>query len=138
MRYSYFSILKTNISLLIIHNNFKKPVETIKKLAEFLGKDLSDEKIDAIKDWCSFKKMKENPSVNYEWYKEFGLFKKDGHFFRKGEIGDWLNYFSSEESKKLDEIVDKNLKLKHDFNYGISKEDLDKIYSFKNNNIKTN
>ena len=46
----------------------------------------------------------------YEWYKEFGLFKKDGHFFRKGEIGDWLNYYTKDMSVILDTFIEKNSK----------------------------
>lgn len=91
-----------------------------------MNKDLSDEKINSIIKWCSFDSMKENKSVNYEWYKETGFAKKEGHFFRKGKIGDWRNYFSSDESTKFDEIINKNLKSKLKFNYGLSEEDINK------------
>ena len=73
--------------------------------------------------------MKNNPTVNYEWYKDFGFYQKDGHFFRNGRMGDWLSYFSKNESIKLDKILSDNLKYNKEFNYGIKKEDLNKIYS---------
>ena len=58
----------------------KKPHETIKSLAKFLNKDLSEANVDSIVKWCSFETMKENKMVNYEWYKEMGIFKKQGIF----------------------------------------------------------
>ena len=80
--------------------------------------------------------MKDNNSVNYEWYKEYGLFKKDGHFFRKGEIGDWLNYFSKDMSVIFDKFIEKNLQSKFEFNYGISQSELSKVYKqYDDNNV---
>lgn len=75
--------------------------------------------------------MRKNETVNYEWWKEMGIFKKDSHFFRKGKIGDWLNYFSKDKSIAFDESIKNNLKSKHNFNYGLSNEDLEKIYQLK-------
>ena len=103
----------------------------IKSLCKYLGKDLSDEKIKSIIEWCSFDNMKNNKSVNYDWWKDMGISKKDSQFFRKGEIGDWLNHFSRTQSIQFDETIKTNLKSKHKFNYGLSDEDLKKIYDVK-------
>jgi hydroxyjasmonate sulfotransferase len=84
--------------------------------------------VEQIIKWCSFESMKNNDSVNYEWYKVFGLFNKDGNFFRKGKIGDWLNHFDCETSKKFDLHVKETIKDGHKFDYGISPEDLAKVY----------
>lgn len=100
-------------------------------MAKFLGKELSESQVESIVKWCSFDSMKQNKSINYEWYKEIGLFRKDGHFFRKGEIGDWLNYFSKEDSLRLDSKLGDSLGYQRKFNFGISDEDLNKIYSFQ-------
>jgi amine sulfotransferase len=110
---------------------FKAPHETIRKLCDFLGKDLSDEKVSTIVEWCSYEKMKSNPKVNYEWYKEFGLFKKDGQFLRKGIVGDWLNYFNPNLSKRFDNCIRDNLKATNIvFDYGISDDDQKKIHEY--------
>ncbi len=83
--------------------------------------------------------MKKNPTVNYEWYKEIGLFKKDGSFMRKGKIGDWLNYFSQEESLRLDDVVEKNLKQNlNNFDYGIDSETLKKLHSINKEDLNKN
>jgi hypothetical protein len=107
----------------------KRPHEVIKSLCEFLNKPLTESQLNAIVEWCSFENMKRNPSVNYDWYKTLGLFRKEGDFFRKGVIGDWLNYYSRDDSVKLDSVLEKNLNYKTKFNYGISDKDLSKIYS---------
>ena len=52
----------------------------MKSLGEFLNKKLSEKEINELLKWCSFDNMKKNPNVNYEHYKEIGLFRKDGNF----------------------------------------------------------
>ncbi len=100
----------------------------MKALCSFLDKKYNDSQLDAIIDWCSFKNMKENKSVNYEWNKALGIFSPEGEFFRKGQVGDWLNHFSPKESMAMDQLVANQLNYKHKFDYGISDEDLAKIY----------
>lgn len=107
----------------------KKPYEVIQKLGEFLDVKLTDAQIKSLIEWCSFENMGKNPSVNYEWYKTMGLFKKDGKFFRKGQIGDWLNHYSRKDSIALDEQIKSKLNYKNQFNYGIAENDLKRIYT---------
>nr|QNH68008.1 sulfotransferase-like protein 1 [Brachionus koreanus] len=126
-------VTKKDVHVIYYEDLHTKPFEVIKKLSKYLGKDLSDDEIKSIIEWCSFDKMKNNPAVNYEWYKDLGLYKKNGHFFRKGTVGDWLNYFAVDDSQKIDHIVENKLKTKLDFNYGISTNDLKKIYSLNQN-----
>jgi hypothetical protein len=106
-----------------------RPKETLKALCQFLGKELDDKKLESIEEWCSFDAMKSNPMVNYEWNKVMGLYRKDGDFFRKGKVGDWLNHFSTTQSREYDAVVEANLKYKAALDYGISSEDLAKIYT---------
>ena len=98
-------------------------------MCTFLGKSLNDSQLDAIVEHTSFNNMKQNSSVNYEWNKVLGIFSKEGEFLRKGQIGDWLNHFSPKESKEIDEFVTKNLKYQREFDFGISHEDMQKIYA---------
>ncbi len=59
-----------------------------------------------------------------------GLFNKDGQFFRKGKIGDWLSHLSPEQSKNLDLMINNNLKYnKQSIDYGISSDNLELIYN---------
>ncbi|CAH1245471.1 SULT1C4 [Branchiostoma lanceolatum] len=80
------------------------------KIANFLGKTLSDQRIDEVVANCTFSAMKENPSTNLSRNprvqeafsskaEESGL-----EFIRKGEVGDWKNWFSQEENQTLEAI----------------------------------
>ncbi|KAI8503897.1 hypothetical protein Bbelb_179650 [Branchiostoma belcheri] len=79
------------------------------KIASFLGKTLSDQRIDEVVANCTFSAMKENPATNYSrnpvLQKMFGKAEGSGiEFIRKGEVGDWKNWFSAEENKILEAI----------------------------------
>ena len=56
------------------------------------------------------------------------LFKSDGHFFRKGKVGDWLEKLNMEDSIRIDEMVENKLKYKNKIEFGIDGEDLKRIY----------
>ena len=70
------------------------------KIAQFLGCDISDKVADLVVEKSSFQNMskKINSALN-----ESKTWKKGGKFVRKGEVGDWVNYFSDEQSKYIDE-----------------------------------
>ena len=92
----------------------QNPVEEVKKMAAFLGRDLSDEQAKSIIGYCSLNKMKESNSFKYLTYaydKEFG-------YFRSAQIGNWQDYFTDEMSLKVDVIVKTKLKYRGEFNYG--------------------
>ena len=78
--------------------------------------------------------MKVNSKANYEWFKDWGFVQKS--FMRKGQIGDWLNHFDVQQSIKYDEMIENKLsKTIPPLNFGISKDDQQKIYDF--NSIKS-
>ncbi|XP_054725391.1 luciferin sulfotransferase isoform X1 [Anastrepha obliqua] len=95
----------------------------VRRCAEFLDIDyqLTDEDLTRICEHLKFDKMQMNPAVNLE-----PLLKNvaDGQnnnsenvnngerskFIRKGEIGDWRNYFSTDATKRFDEWIERNCK----------------------------
>ena len=97
-----------NLCILFYEDMKKDLGGSLRKVARFLGKELKNE--EAIIDHLSFKKMKDNTSVNNDVVKKQGLFSHDGNFMRKGEIGDWKNYFTEEMNKRMDEAVNKHFK----------------------------
>ena len=115
---SYFEYVKEawqrrnhpNVCLLFFEDMKKDMASSIKKVAKFLGKDVSDEMVEKLLDHLSFNKMKNNPAVNKEEGKKFGFFSGDGHFMRKGEVGDWKNYFTDEMNKRMDDAIQKHFK----------------------------
>nr|QNH68005.1 sulfotransferase-like protein 2 [Brachionus rotundiformis] len=106
-----------NTFIIVYEDLIKKPFETIKCLGEFLGKKLSDSQVQFLIECTSFKKMKEGESKFKSDAKHSNFFKSDLVFFRKGEIGDWKNYFDEENSRKVDAVVEKKLKFKINFIY---------------------
>jgi len=56
-----------------------------------------------------FDNFSKNEFVNFEFLKDEGLAKEEGHFIRKGKTGDWKNHFSPELNSRLDEWIKKNL-----------------------------
>ncbi|XP_076444867.1 sulfotransferase 1C4-like [Babylonia areolata] len=82
-----------------LHKDFRG---TVREVARFLGKTLSEPQLRNLEQHCSFQNMSDNDSVNYSWMK--GIWK-EGRFLRKGEIGDWKRHLSPEMSAKLDTMV---------------------------------
>ena len=83
------------------------PKYTIQRVASFLDKQLTEEQIDTIVEYTQFKNMKVNPMVNKSDRPFLDMSKVQ--FFRKGEVGDWLNYFSDEQSNDIDIECEKAL-----------------------------
>ncbi|XP_065065255.1 sulfotransferase 1E1-like [Rhopilema esculentum] len=81
-----------------------------RKVAKFLGKEITEEQVAVLVDHLSFKKMKENISVNHEDSQDRKIMNKEGSFMRKGEVGDWKNYFTEEMNKRMDEAIEKYFK----------------------------
>jgi len=86
--------------LFLKYEEMKKDLPgTIDKIAKFVGKELSKEMVERIADQVTFTAMKKEGNVNYTWYKQF-----NGEFIRKGQVGDWRNYFTDEQSDRLDAL----------------------------------
>ncbi len=75
--------------------------KSIKEIAQFLGKPLSEDKLADVISHTSFGSMKNNnmvcPSPSGDGPRDL--------FFRKGKIGDWKNYFSVAHSELVDRLV---------------------------------
>ncbi len=69
----------------------------IDRIAKFLNKTLSPELIGAIIKHTSFKEMKSNKMVNYEFIDIPYLDQEKSPFMRMGVVGDWLNHLSEDQ-----------------------------------------
>eukprot|EP00112_Aurelia_sp_Birch-Aquarium-sp1_P019643 Seg4902.2 transcript_id=Seg4902.2/GoldUCD/mRNA.D3Y31 product="Sulfotransferase 1C4" protein_id=Seg4902.2/GoldUCD/D3Y31 len=98
-----------NLCLLKFEDMKKDQASSVRKVAKFLGKDLSDEQVEILVEHLSFKKMKENRAVNGEDMRG-KAFAMKGDFIRKGQVGDWKNYLTDEMNKKMDAAIEKYLK----------------------------
>lgn len=82
----------------------------IERIAQFLGKKLSSEQISAIHERCQFENMKQNNSVNYSWWDDYGIRDKtQSHFLRKGQVGDWKTHITAFINRRIEKMVQDNL-----------------------------
>ncbi|XP_062111317.1 cytosolic sulfotransferase 12-like [Humulus lupulus] len=89
----------------------KEPFFHVKKLAEFLGFPFSLQEeangdVSRILELCSFDNLS-NLLVNKNGKQPSG--EENKTFFRRGEVGDWMNYLTPEMAKKLDSLVEQKL-----------------------------
>lgn len=93
--------------LFLKYEDMKKDLaSTILICAKFLGVDnrISETDVAQMCDHLNFDRMQKNPAVNIESYVPLiGDKDKNVQFIRKGQIGDWKNYMSSELSARFDE-----------------------------------
>jgi estrone sulfotransferase len=82
----------------------------IQRLAEFLGKSLTDEQLIQLKEHLTFENFAKNEAVNNSTDKKHGAFNEGGSFIRKGKTGDWKNHFSAELNERIDRWIEANLK----------------------------
>ncbi len=69
-------------------------------VAKFLNKPLSDDLISRIAEQCTFSGMKKNAA-------SYAIPTPDGETspLRKGEVGDWKNYFTPELNERFEREV---------------------------------
>jgi len=79
--------------------------EGIRKIAIFLDKQLSEEEVAKIAKHTSFTNMKANPMTNGS---SIPKIEGESDFMRKGKVGDWKNYFSSEQNQQMENWIEKN------------------------------
>jgi Sulfotransferase domain len=58
---------------------------SIKKVADFLNKSLTEEKLTKLTEHLRIDNFAKNDAVNYEVGKEMGFMKTSGRFIRKGD-----------------------------------------------------
>ncbi|XP_043924073.1 sulfotransferase 2B1-like [Protopterus annectens] len=82
----------------------------IKKLSNFVGKELSEDIIADIAEHCTFKNMKTNKMSNYSLVPEDIMAHNKSEFLRKGVAGDWKNYFTVAQSEHFDSFYQEQMK----------------------------
>lgn len=109
--------------LLVKYEDMKRDLPSvIRQCADHLEIDrtLTTDDIDKLCDYVKFEKMETNSSVNFEMiafpdpvakeqidHETYNKIK----FIRRGQIGDWQNYFSPETNEKVDKWIEENLAL---------------------------
>jgi hypothetical protein len=107
--------------LIVKYEDMKRDLPSvIQQCADHLeiSRTLTTDDIDKLCDYVKFEKMEKNPSVNLEAIVFQDPLMKEQidqemyskvKFIRKGQIGDWQNYFSPETNEKFDKWIDENI-----------------------------
>ena len=115
---SWWSHPTDNNVLIVAYEDMKRDLPgNVALIAKFISHDLDQEVIDKIACQTTFKNMQGDPGANYSWAAN----RRDPNappFMRKGEVGDWRNYFTPEQSSQMDaRIVERTAATGLDFTY---------------------
>nr|XP_054767352.1 sulfotransferase 1B1-like [Lytechinus pictus] len=70
-----------------------------------MGKSFSDETIEGIVESSTFDAMKKNKNSNPDSLPQLqASASQKKTFLRKGVVGDWMNFFSDEQSARFDAV----------------------------------
>lgn len=99
-------------SLIVFYEDMKRDLRSqISKICKFLGKPEPGDELEWSKllDHLSVEKMRKNHTINRHDWTKMGLRNANGYeFVRKGQVNDWKNFFSKEQSELFDrEVTDK-------------------------------
>ncbi|XP_068712546.1 sulfotransferase 1B1-like [Montipora foliosa] len=88
--------------LFLKYEDLKKDLSSnVRLIAKFLEKPVTEDTVNKIAQQCSFEEMAKNVST----------FTLDGpKLLRKGEIGDWKNYFTAAVDERFENEVLKELR----------------------------
>jgi hypothetical protein len=98
-----------NILILSYEQMKRDPHTSVNTLGDFLGYRLSKDVVSQIVEQTTFSNMKLNPAANNSWMEKYHKDEGATPFMRKGIIGDWKNYFSDEQSTKMDALVNEKV-----------------------------
>eukprot|EP00730_Choanoeca_flexa_P005977 TRINITY_DN12061_c0_g2_i2.p1 TRINITY_DN12061_c0_g2~~TRINITY_DN12061_c0_g2_i2.p1 ORF type:complete len:305 (+),score=78.13 TRINITY_DN12061_c0_g2_i2:36-917(+) len=80
---------------------------TVRKVAEFLELQLSDDIINKVAEACTLRAMKSNPKANCNWIPGKG--GKEAQHLRKGGAGGWRSVFTVEQNDVYSKRIETEL-----------------------------
>jgi len=89
---------RDNVLLLTYEALHEDLEREVRKVADFLGRRLSDEQIVAIANHANFEQMKANPMTSAS---SMPKVQGETDFMRKGKVGDWKNYLSAAQDARM-------------------------------------
>lgn len=101
----------SNVKLFYYEDMKKDLGQSVKKLASFLGKSLTESQVESIVKHCSFESMKENPMTNHE--DVYSINKNISPLLRKGTVGDWKNHFTVFQNEIFDKVYEEKIGRAH-------------------------
>ncbi|XP_061665772.1 sulfotransferase 1B1-like isoform X1 [Syngnathoides biaculeatus] len=101
---------KRNILYIFYEDMKENPRREVERIMRYLDLSLSDDIITRIVELTSFTAMKENPMANYTCIPKSVFDQSISAFMRKGEVGDWKNHFTPEQSAEFDADYERQMK----------------------------
>ncbi|KAJ8722511.1 hypothetical protein PYW07_003691 [Mythimna separata] len=99
-----------NMLFLFYEDLSKDLPASIRRVADFLGKQLNEEQMNRLCDHLSFENFKNNKSVNFEELRKLGVLANGETFIRKGKSGGWRAYFDDEMAQQAERWIEDNLR----------------------------
>ena len=97
--------------LFLKYEEMKKDLqEAVSRIASFIGVALPSDTITKIAQATSFENMKQDDTANKGWREDFKLENGGSLFMRKGHVGDWKNFLTTEQSEEMDSICTQRVK----------------------------
>ena len=108
-----------NVLFLKYEDMQKDLLGAVRTIAEFMCCELKQEILEEIAKQSTFESMKANASTNFSWRSD-RYRVGETQFMRKGEVGDWRNHFTAEQTAEFDVQYAERMKgsgLGFDFGY---------------------
>ncbi|XP_070206434.1 sulfotransferase 1C2-like [Littorina saxatilis] len=103
-----------HLPLLVLYYEDTKEdtVATLRKVNQFLGLGRSEELLREVADCCTISKMRHMDQNLEHHLKDNPNVSKTGQSFiyRKGQVGDWKNYFSVPDNNRFERMIKTKLK----------------------------
>ncbi|KAJ8939807.1 hypothetical protein NQ318_012807 [Aromia moschata] len=98
--------------LFLFYENINKDLRgNIEKIANFLGKNYSNQQYQGLENHLKIENFRNNSSVNFDLLKNLGiLVDNEESFVRRGKTGGWRNYFDEKLNDRADKWIALNLK----------------------------
>ncbi|XP_067649081.1 sulfotransferase 1B1-like [Haliotis asinina] len=102
----------TELPLLTVHYEDMKadPLTNVQRLSEFLGVHRDSTFCQEVVEACSFKKLKHAKDNLEENYLRDAWKPGTEGFYRKGEVGDWKNWFTVAQNERFDAVYAEKMK----------------------------
>lgn len=82
----------------------------LRRMSDFLKRNLSEEVIQKIAKHCSFTAMKDNQMSNFQLVPKKLMDSDISPFLRKGVVGDWKNHFTPEQLQRFTSVLQEELR----------------------------